>query len=112
MQDAPVVHFDRHDEVQRDHVRNHGVDPSAPPFHVVPSSNDFARAIELGLGWGMLPEAQSAPLLSRGAVVTLGGEPIDVPLHWQRWAIDSPIITAVEDAIVSAARRELRPLLP
>ena len=36
-----------------------GVDPDLPPRHYVPASNDFATAIKLGLGWGLLPAFQS-----------------------------------------------------
>ncbi len=52
---APVVDFDRRDDLQRDHLAANGVDREAPPRHYVPASNDFAVAIKLGLGWGMLP---------------------------------------------------------
>jgi LysR family transcriptional regulator (chromosome initiation inhibitor) len=104
---APVVDFDRRDDLQRDHLRAHGVDPEAPPRHYVPASNDFATAIKLGLGWGMLPGFQSDAELERGELVLLAGDPIDVPLHWQQWNLRSPLLDAIADELGAEARREL-----
>ena len=72
---APVVDFDRRDDLQRDHLAANGVDREAPPRHYVPASNDFAVAIKLGLGWGMLPGFQSDAELERGELVRLAGAP-------------------------------------
>jgi LysR family transcriptional regulator, chromosome initiation inhibitor len=73
----------------------------------VPASNDFATAIKLGLGWGMLPGFQSDAELERGELVMLGGKPIDVPLHWQQWNLRSPLLDAIADELGAEARREL-----
>jgi LysR family transcriptional regulator (chromosome initiation inhibitor) len=106
---APVVDFDRRDDLQRDHLRAQGIDPEAPPRHYVPASNDFATAIKLGLGWGMLPGFQADPELERGELVLLAGDPIDVPLHWQQWNLRSPLLDAIADELGAEARRELAP---
>jgi LysR family transcriptional regulator, chromosome initiation inhibitor len=104
---APLVDFDRRDDLQRDFLRTRGVDPEVPPRHFVPASNDFATAIKLGLGWGMLPSFQSSAELERGELVLLGGEPIDVPLYWQQWNLRSPLLAAIADELGVEARREL-----
>jgi LysR family transcriptional regulator, chromosome initiation inhibitor len=105
--DAPLVDFDRRDDLQRDHLAAMGVDPDAPPRHYVPASNDFATAVKLGLGWGMLPGFQSEAELDRGELVRVGGEPIDVPLFWQQWNLRSPLLDAVADALTDEAARQL-----
>ena len=105
---APVVDFDRRDDLQRDHLAANGVDPDAPPRHYVPASNDFAVAIKLGLGWGMLPGFQSDAELGRGELVRLDGAPIDVPLYWQQWNLRSPLLDAIADAVIAEAREALR----
>lgn len=105
---APVVDFDRRDDLQRDHLAANGVDPDAPPRHYVPASNDFAVAIKLGLGWGMLPAFQSEAELGRGELVRLDGAPIDVPLYWQQWNLRSPLLDAIADAVIAEAREALR----
>lgn len=105
--DAPLVDFDRRDDLQRDHLAALGVDPDASPRHYVPASNDFATAVKLGLGWGMLPGFQSEAELDRGELVRVGGEPIDVPLFWQQWNLRSPLLDAVADELAGEAARQL-----
>ncbi|HEY9365428.1 MAG TPA: LysR family transcriptional regulator ArgP [Agromyces sp.] len=104
---APVVDFDRRDDLQREYLASRGVDPHRPPRHYVPASNDFATAIKLGLGWGLLPAFQSADELERGGLVRLGGPPVDVPLFWQQWNLRSPLLDAIAEAVIAEAQREL-----
>lgn len=107
---APLVDFDRRDDLQRDHLRAMGVDPEAPPRHFVPASNDFATAVKLGLGWGMLPGFQSEAELTAGDLVRVGGDPIDVALYWQQWNLRSPLLDAIAAELVDEAHRALRPV--
>lgn len=100
---APVVVFDRTDDLQDAHLRAHGVHPAAPPRHHVPGSADFAAAVRLGLGWGMVPDLQGGP-----GLVELG-EPVDVPLHWQQWRLRTASLDRVAGAVVAAARAALPP---
>jgi LysR family transcriptional regulator (chromosome initiation inhibitor) len=107
---APMVVFDRADDLQHDFARRlTGHEPLSPRHHV-PASADFARAIVLGLGWGMLPEAQAHPELDAGRLVELApADPVDVPLFWQRWTLASPLLDAVTDAVRATARHALHP---
>lgn len=104
---APLVDFDRRDDLQSGWLTARGVNPARPPRHLVPASNDFATAVKLGLGWGLLPGFQSDAELADGRLVPLGDPPVDVPLHWQQWNLRSPLLDAVADAIVSEGRRVL-----
>ena len=106
---APVVDFDRRDDLQSQWLTRRGVDAAAPPRHFVPASSDFARAVRLGLGWGLLPTFQSADALATGELVPLGGPAVDVPLHWQQWNLRSPLLDAVVSEIIGEARRVLEP---
>ncbi|QLD11175.1 LysR family transcriptional regulator ArgP [Microbacterium oleivorans] len=108
---APVVDFDRRDELQTRWLRGRGVDAGLPPRHRVPASQDFAAAVLLGLGWALLPTLQSAPHLARGELVTLGGDDVVVPLFWQQWNLRSPLLDEVADEIVAEARRVLEPVV-
>ncbi|KRB36347.1 LysR family transcriptional regulator ArgP [Microbacterium sp. Root180] len=105
---APVVDFDRRDDLQNEWLRAMGA-TARPPRHFVPASNDFATAVRLGLGWALLPTFQSAEPLARGELVRLGGPPIDVPLHWQQWNLRSPLLDAIAEEIVAEGRRVLAP---
>ena len=109
--DAPLVDFDRRDDLQTRWLRACGVDDRLPARHYVPASNDFAAAVRLGLGWALLPRFQSAGRRwMPGELVLLGGPPIDVPLYWQQWNLRSPLLDAIADEIVAEGRRVLGPL--
>lgn len=103
---APLVDFDRRDDLQNRWLQARGAD-IRPPRHFVPASNDFAAAVRLGLGWALLPTFQSADPLARGELVRLGGPPVDVPLHWQQWNLRSPLLDAIADEVVAEGRRVL-----
>ncbi|MCC4249981.1 MULTISPECIES: LysR family transcriptional regulator ArgP [Microbacterium] len=106
---APVVDFDRRDDLQTRWLAQRGVPVGEPPRHRVPASQDFASAVSLGLGWGLLPGFQSADGLAAGTLVRLGGEPVDVPLFWQQWNLTSALLDEVADEIVGEGRRVLSP---
>jgi LysR family transcriptional regulator, chromosome initiation inhibitor len=101
---APVVVFDRRDDLQHRYLRRRDVDPAAPPVHHVPASADHLNAVRLGFGWGMVPAQQEPP----GGMVEL--DPVgavDVVLHWQQWKLRSPTLDRVADALLTAARTAL-----
>ncbi|MEV8149641.1 LysR family transcriptional regulator ArgP [Arthrobacter sp. NPDC080073] len=110
---APAVDFDRKDEYQHRFLEllggaGRGTEP-AGPRHYVPSSQEFAEAIRLGLGWGLLPEPQCGRDIADGHLVELAPEqPLDVPLYWQRWRTPSRILDAVTEAVRSTAAEVLR----
>lgn len=108
---APLVDFDRRDDLQSQWLEEQGVDAATPPRHYVPASNDFAAAIKLGLGWGLLPDFQSAAELADGRLVRLGGKAVDVPLYWQQWNLRSALLDAIAEGLVSEGRRVLGRLL-
>ncbi|MEG3630189.1 LysR family transcriptional regulator ArgP [Streptomyces poriticola] len=108
---APVVAFDRRDDFQDGFVRQlgggHGAASAAR--HLVPTSEGFVEAVAAGLGWGMVPEQQAGPLLRSGRLVGLAPDlPVDVPLHWQQWRLDSPALSAVAEAVAGVAAEALR----
>lgn len=97
---APVIDFDRKDELQSRWLRSRTRRELAPPRHLIPASADFARAVHLGMGWGMLPDAQLGANL-----VELGGDPIDVPLYWQQWNLRTPTLETLREVVSAAASR-------
>lgn len=107
LREAPVIDFDRRDDLQTRWLAAEGIDPATPPRHRVPASHDFATAIELGLGWALLPRLQSQSALDAGILVPLGGPTVSVPLYWQQWNLRSALLDAVADEIVTEARRVL-----
>lgn len=107
---APVINFDRQDGLQQAFLRRVCGPGLTPPRHFVPTSQDFARAIRAGLGWGMLPDQDCLDDLAAGRLLTLAPDrAIDVELHWQRWKLRSPVLDLVSEQVCAAAGRELRP---
>ncbi|CAM4506151.1 LysR family transcriptional regulator ArgP [Nocardia ninae] len=105
---APVVLFDRKDDLQDRHLRRRSRQPLDPPRHYVPSSAGFLAAVRLGLGWGMLPDLQSRNFPTTELVPIDGAAFIDVPLYWQQWRLDSPALSAVAASIAATAAESLR----
>jgi LysR family transcriptional regulator, chromosome initiation inhibitor len=101
---APVVHFDRKDDLQDRFVRGLAPRTSTPPIrHYVPANGAFLDAVTHGLGWGMIPRSQITTHLAEGTLVDLAPEHrVDVPLYWQQWKLDSPALAAVADAVADA----------
>lgn len=105
---APMLEFDRHDMLQHRFIRRVTRAAISPPRHLIPSSDSFALAIELGMGWGMLPALQCEAALAEGRLVELGpAARIDQPLYWQRWNLASPVLDAVSAVILEEGGRAL-----
>ena len=98
---APLVDFDRKDELQRRYLRSRGAGDATPPRNQVPASADFVSAVRLGFGWGMLPTWQLEE--AGGDVIVLDDRGVDVPLYWQQWNLRSESLDRVREAIVAAA---------
>lgn len=105
---APFVDFDRRDGLQHQWLADRGIDAHGIPRHYVPASHDFAQAVSLGLGWGLLPGSQLTEAMASGAVVPLGGDPVRVPLYWQQWNLRSTLLDAIAAEVADEARRVLR----
>ncbi|MFF8599931.1 LysR family transcriptional regulator ArgP [Streptomyces sp. NPDC015232] len=110
--EAPTVVFDRRDGLQDAFVRSltKGRSGAGRVRHLVPTSDGFRDAVAFGLGWGMVPEPQAEPLLLSGRLVELAPtRPLDVPLYWQQWKLDSPALSTVADVVATAAAEALLP---
>lgn len=101
---APVIVFDRKDELQDRYLRQFSRKALEPPRHYVPAAHEFGEAIRLGMGWGLLPEIEAADdLQSRRLSHVAPSGHVDVPLHWQQWRYGSAALDEVASAIQEAA---------
>ncbi len=109
---APVMVFDQKDQLQKHFLLQHlGLQAGDYPFHFIPSSDPYVQAILLGLGYGMLPQEQCAPLLAAGALVDLAPELyVDVPLFWHAWQVQPVRLERMGAQLIAAARRVLLPM--
>ncbi|HNQ06316.1 MAG TPA: LysR family transcriptional regulator ArgP [Tetrasphaera sp.] len=108
--DAPLIVFNRKDTLQHRFIQQVTGESLTPPTHFLPSTADFLNGIRLGMGWGMVPELQAEGEMARGTVVALAPDrPMDVPLFWQVWPLDSPPLRALTEVVLAAADVHLRP---
>jgi len=106
---APMLIFNRRDDLQTRFIRSVSRARLTPPIHYVPSSTAFVEAAALGLGWAMAPAAMLAAPLASGVVQTLAPERwLDVPMYWQHWTIRSPALNLLTEALLRAATTGLQ----
>jgi LysR family transcriptional regulator (chromosome initiation inhibitor) len=99
---APVVVFDRKDDLQDRYLASRSRRRLDPPRHHIPESASYAEAVRRGLGWGLLPTQQA-----HDAVLVDERRSVDVVLYWQQWALRTPALDAVAASIRAHAARAL-----
>lgn len=98
----PAIIFNRKDALQDAFLRQHfGLNQPAYPRHYAPAVDAFETAIELGLGWGMVPEQHLAG--RSGLEEVLPGATVDVTLYWQHWAREPLSAQRLTQAVRAAA---------
>lgn len=102
---APAVIFNHKDAAQSRWARLQTGQRLHPTGHMIPSSEAFARAVELGLGWGMIPETMARPPLGH-----LNADlPLDIPLYWHVQRAMRQSLAPLTRAIKERAAADLRP---
>ncbi len=102
---APSLAWNRDDALQDLLVRKVFRRDVARPQHFVPTAEGFGSAVRAGLGWGMFPENLATPALADGSFVRVAEAHLDVPLFWQCWKLDSPLVETITEAVRSAAAK-------
>jgi LysR family transcriptional regulator (chromosome initiation inhibitor) len=106
---APMMVFNRKDDLQWRFVRRVTRARVAPPIHYLPTSSGVIEAAERGLGWCLGPESIVTPALRAKQIVALDPErTIDVPLYWQHAAVSSSTLQRITQALRSVAATALR----
>ncbi|MDT5048367.1 MAG: LysR family transcriptional regulator, chromosome initiation inhibitor [Mycobacterium sp.] len=101
--EAPSLAWNRDDALQDMLVRRAFRRAITRPTHFVPTAEGFAAAVRAGLGWGMFPEKLAAPQLVEKTFIRICDVHLDIPLYWQCWKLDSPMIARITDTVRSAA---------
>ena len=106
---TPAVIFNRKDALQDQFLAQHfGLQGALYPHHFVPAVDAFEQALELGMGWGMVPDLLLAARTSRPALVEiLPDRPVDVALYWQHWAREPLSAQRLTQAVRHAALARL-----
>jgi len=105
---APMIIFNRKDELQWRFVHRITRARLAPPVHYLPTATGFVEAASRGLGWCLAPESLIAPALHKKAIVILDPRrSIDVPLYWQYSAVRSLTLQRISQALREVAASAL-----
>ncbi|SDE60477.1 LysR family transcriptional regulator, chromosome initiation inhibitor [Paracoccus isoporae] len=107
---APAITFNSKDDLQNRWVRQQTGRPIALLTHLIPTSEGFAQAVRLGMGWGMNPLLMVRDDLRAGRLRPLVPDAeLSVPLSWQIARIMVPAMAPLTRAIRAAARDALDP---
>lgn len=103
---SPAVIFNRKDALQDAWLAQHfNLQGALYPRHFVPAVDAFELALELGLGWGMVPDLLLQARAGRAPLhEVVPGRPVDVVLYWQHWAHEPLAAQRLTQAIKRAAR--------
>lgn len=105
----PAIIFNRKDALQDAFLQQHfGLKQPNYPRHYAPAVDAFETAIELGLGWGMVPEQHLAQ--RPGLQELLPGATVDVTLYWQHWTREPLSAQRLTQAVKTAAHAALPPV--
>jgi LysR family transcriptional regulator (chromosome initiation inhibitor) len=106
---TPAVVFNRKDGLQDVFLAQqfHLTTPQYPR-HFVPAVDAFERALEYGMGWGLVSELQLAHRAGRPELVeVLPCSAVDVALYWHHWEREPASAQRLTQAVKQAARRVL-----
>ena len=108
---APVLMFNRKDDLQARHARRlaGGDLPLRPPVWWIPSTRAFVHANLAGLGWTMNPLPLVRRHLETGRLVYLRQRFYeDVPLYWQHWKGEIQGMDVLTGEVIAASAALVR----
>jgi LysR family transcriptional regulator (chromosome initiation inhibitor) len=112
----PAIIFNQKDALQDTFLFKYfGLQTPQYLKHYVPAIEAFTQAIELGLGWGMVPDLISqldqTPTISTVKhpkwVEVMPNAPIDIALYWQHWSQTSHSVAQLSQKVKQAAQQRL-----
>jgi LysR family transcriptional regulator (chromosome initiation inhibitor) len=113
LQQAPMLRFDRRDDLQFRWAREAWGTTITPPTHWIPSTQGMLDMTLAGLGWSMAPVMLAAPLIVEGRLIELTPQRrIAVTLYWQRTRLAAQLLDRLTQAVRGVAVAALKPNAP
>ena len=108
---SPAVIFNRKDALPDAFLaRYFNLRGANYPRHFVPGVDAFELALELGMGWGLVPDLLLALRRHRPPLEEVTpGCTLDVVLYWQHWRREPAAAQRLTAAVKAAARERLLP---
>jgi LysR family transcriptional regulator, chromosome initiation inhibitor len=103
---APAVLFNRKDGLHAAFLeRLFGFEINGYATHFFPSPVALLKAIQSGVGYGLVPCLQAGPLIDAGDLTSLAPHKrIEVSLYWHHWEKAPPNAKAISELVVRHAR--------
>lgn len=110
LQKAPMLRFDRRDDLQFRWAREAHETTFSAPTHWTPSTQGMLDMTLAGLGWSMAPVQLASDLIKQGRLVELPPQKrIKVSLYWQRTRLAARLLDQLTEAVRTIAAQELQP---
>lgn len=108
LQRAPMLRFDRRDELQARWVAETLGVSLSPPVHWTPTTQGMLDMTLAGLGWAMTPSILAEPHLAAGRLVELPPRRrLAVALYWQRTRLAARLLERLTIAVRATAAEAL-----
>lgn len=108
LQAAPMLRFDRRDQLQAKWAQDAWGARISPPTHWTPSTQGMLDMTLAGLGWSVAPVPLAAPILeAKGLIEMAPKKRVRVKLYWQRTRLVARILDQLTEAVRTVARSEL-----
>lgn len=106
---APAVLFNRKDGLHEVFLENLlGFPVNGYPMHFFPSPVALLKAVQAGVGYGLVPSLQVQTLIDAGVVHSLAPHHrVAVNLYWHHWKAEPPNAQAVSALIMRCAQEVL-----
>ena len=109
LQQAPMLRFDRRDDLQFRWAREAWGVTISPPTHLIPSTQGMLDMTLAGLGWSMAPLVLASPLIAEGRLVELAPQKrLGVTLYWQRTRLEVQLLDRLTQAVRGVAAELLQ----
>lgn len=109
LQQAPMLRFDRRDDLQFRWAREAWGTTITPSIHWTPSTQGMLDMTLAGLGWSMAPVTLAAPLIAEGRLIELAPHRrIAVTLYWQRTRLAARLLDRLTHAVRAVAAEALK----
>lgn len=111
---TPAVLFNRKDGLHEAFLeRLIGFPVRGYPAHFFPSPAALLKAVQAGVGYGLVPSLQAKALIDSGDLLSLAPHHrVAVNLYWHHWRAAPPNAQAVSALIIRSAEEALRQSLP